>query len=142
MNKQLKSSQSVKGELHYVPPEILFGGRKPIYDYKMDIFSLGFTMFNIMNPSNNCLNLPQITDKVEGNYTRIDQQTENTFYAPWLIDFVQSLYSNNQKKRPTASDALQLLFKLQTDPNVMQIYTQIKMKNPKNINNINNLCNK
>ena len=142
MNKQLKSSQSVKGELHYVPPEILFGGRKPIYDYKMDIFSLGFTMFNIMNPSNNCLNLPQITDKVEGNYTRIDQQTENTFYAPWLIDFVQSLYSNNQKKRPTASDALQLLFKLQTDPNVMQIYTQIKMKNPKNINNINNFVNR
>ena len=142
MNKQLVSNKSVKGELHYVPPEMIFMGKHPKYDYKMDIFSLGFTMYNIMNPSNNKVNLPQITSKIEGGFTRLDQQIENNFYSPWLNDFVQSLYEKNQQKRPTSSEALQLLIKLQTDPKVSQIYTQIKIKKAMNNNNINNLYNR
>ena len=141
-NKQLVSNKSVKGEMHFVPPEMIFMGKNPIYDYKMDIFSLGFTMYNIMNPSNNGLNLPQITSRVDGGFTRLDQQIENNYYSSWLNDFVQLLYEKNQKKRPSSSGALQLFIKLQTDPKVIQMFTQIKMQNDMNNNNINNIYNR
>ena len=136
MNKQLVSKKSFKGESRFVPHEMIFI-KPPNYDYKMDIFSLGFTMYSIMNPSNNNLNLPQITSKVDGSFMRIDQQIENNFYSPWLNDFVQSLYEKNQKKRPTSSEALKLLNKIQTDPRVKQIYTQMKLTKAMNNNNIN-----
>ena len=36
------------------------------YDYKLDIFSLGFTMYGLMNPSKEDFpNLPQATDKLK-----------------------------------------------------------------------------
>ena len=136
MNKQLVSKKSFKGHMHYVPHEMIFI-KPPNYDYKMDIFSLGFTMYSIMNPSNNNLNLPQITSKVDGSFMRIDKQIENNFYSPWLNDFVQSLYEKNQIKRPTSSEALELLIKIQTDPRVKQIYTQMKLTKAMNNNNIN-----
>ena len=138
MNKKLVSNKSIKGELHYVPPEMIIGGANPDYDYKMDIFSLGFTMYCIMNPSNNSANLPQITKKIPGGFQRIDQKLENNFYSPWLIEFVQLLYEKNKVKRPTSTDALNLLLKFQTDPKYLKVFTEIKMKNIVNNNNINN----
>ena len=48
---QLVSGKSTKGEMFFVPDEMLMY-KHPIYDYKLDIFSLGFTIYSLMNPSN------------------------------------------------------------------------------------------
>ena len=66
------------GELHYVTPEILFKRNNFNYDYKVDIFSLGFTMYSLMNPTDNAQpNLPQITQRSNSEFTRTDQNLEN-----------------------------------------------------------------
>jgi len=138
-DKKLVSNKSFKGELHYVPPEMIFYGFPPNYGYKMDIFSLGFTMYSFMNPTNNEdeVNLPKKTERNSGGITRKDLYINNTFYDPWLIKFVEILYDNNQNTRPTAAGALELLQKLQFNPNN---YFNFKSNNRINqINNINNI---
>ena len=50
--------------MFFVPDEMLMY-KKPIYDYKLDIFSLGFTIYSLMNPSNTGnYNLPQKTIQI------------------------------------------------------------------------------
>ena len=141
LDPNLVSKKSVKGELHYVAPEILmkFYGSPTDYDYKMDIFSLGFTMYSFMNPTNNEdeVNLPQITIKNKGSHERQDLFIQNNFYEPWLIDFVESLYCKDQNKRPMAAEALNLLQQFQTNPNCTHIFNNLKNKNREN--NINNM---
>ena len=113
-NEILVSRKSIKGQMKYVPPEMLFYDKSRNYDYKIDIFSLGFTMYSLMNPTNNGqVNLPQITEKKDGSFNRIEQNLENKFYNPMLIEFVKLLYENDQTKRPTASSALEQLKKIQ-----------------------------
>ena len=113
-NKILVSKKSIKGQMKYVPPEMLFYDKSRNYDYKIDIFSLGFTMYSLMNPTNNGqVNLPQITEKKDGSFNRIEQNLENKFYNPMLIEFVKLLYENDQTKRPIASSALEQLKKIQ-----------------------------
>ena len=63
-------------------------------------------------------NLPQETQGKNGNFQRIDQYTPNTFYADWLNQFVEILYTFDQAKRPTASEALQLLNQSMINPNM------------------------
>ena len=135
----LACHKSVKGELHYVPPEMIFSGFPLNYDQRMDIFSLGFTMYSFMNPSNNEdeINLPQITEKKNKSITRKDVYIKNTAYEPWLIDFVESLYCKDQNKRPMAAEALNLLQQFQTNPNCTHIFNNLKNKNREN--NINNM---
>ena len=107
-NPKLVSKKSLKGEINFVAPEIIFSAQPLNYDYKIDIFSLGFTIYSLMNPSvGGKLNLPQETKGRE----RIDNNLVNTFYDAWLIDFVKLLYENDQEKRPTAAGALELLKK-------------------------------
>ena len=104
----LVSKKSLKGARNFVAPEIIFSPQPLNYDYKIDIFSLGFTIYSLMNPSaGGKLNLPQETKGRE----RIDNNLVNTFYDAWLIDFVKLLYENDREKRPTAAGALELLKK-------------------------------
>ena len=53
--------------------------------------------------------LPTQTKIMNGKVVRTDNQLKNNNYSPWLIQFVQSLYSNDVNKRPTSSDALKIL---------------------------------
>ena len=138
-NKKLVSNKSFKGNIHYVAPEILFLETPYNYDGRLDIFSLGFTMYNLMNPSNTGIdNLPKITRYDEGNFIRIDQFVENKKYESWLIDFVDNLCEEDQNKRKTAQEALNLLDGLKNDPKVRQLYYELKFKQRKdNLENIN-----
>ena len=142
LDQNLVSKKSVKGELHYVAPEILMimYGSPTNYDYKMDIFSLGFTMYSFMNPTNNEdeVNLPQLTIKNKGSHERQDLFIQNNFYEPWLIDFVELLYDNDQMIRPSAADALKLLKKFQTNPQTTYLFNKLKNNNrQENVKNIN-----
>ena len=136
-DKYLVSHKSYKGEMNFVPDEMIFHGSPPNYDYKMDIFSLGFTMYSFMNPSNNEneINLPKKTERKNKNITRKDLYINNTFYDPWLIKFVIFLYHKDQFVRPSAARALEILQKLQFDPNYNYNFESIN--NQTNINNMN-----
>ena len=113
-SSKLVSRKSLVGEIRYVAPEILFKRNNLNYDYKVDIFSLGFTMYSLMNPSNNAnANLPKITQRSNFDFTRADQNLENKFYSQKLIEFVKLLYEDDQDKRPTASEALNQLKNIQ-----------------------------
>ena len=112
-NKALVSNKSYKGLIKYVAPEILFQSKD--YDYKIDIFSLGFTIYSLMNPSlDGKPNLPQITVGKYGiDLKRIDNNLNNNFYDDWLKDFIKMLYENDKSKRLSASQALENLKILQ-----------------------------
>ena len=107
IDNKLITRCSFKGTRIYVPPEILYSKYRN-YDYKVDIFCLGFTMYNIMNPNdiNNKTNLPQDTDD---NNQRINMKVINKFYDHWLMNLIQTLYSPDPNLRPTAQVALNFL---------------------------------
>ena len=121
-NNNLVTRHSLKGALRYVPPEILMVEPRD-YDSKIDIFSLGFTMYSLMNPvqNNQENNLPHKTIKKEDSIVRFEQSLVNNFYDPQLINFVKSLYENNPKKRPTAFQALNNLQILLNQTNISSI---------------------
>ena len=139
-NRQLVSNRSLKGKLFFAPDEIVLSPIPLNYDYKIDVFSLGFTIFSLMNPSKDKkYNLPQITvGKYSVDLRRYDNNIINNFYDPWLIQFVSQLYEKNKEKRPTAKNALNLLNELLLKhyPND---YMKINKRNidPNNINSIN-----
>ena len=104
-NHVLVSGKSPRGARDYVAPEILFGNPQTLdYDYKCDIFSLGYSIYYLMNKE-----LPTQTKIVNSKMVRTDNPLKNNNYSPWLVKFVESLYSNDVKKRPTASEALKIL---------------------------------
>ena len=53
--------------------------------------------------------LPTQTKIVNSKMVRIDNPLKNNNYSPWLVKLVESLYSTDAKKRPTASEALKIL---------------------------------
>ena len=148
-NKQLISNRSYKGAIKYVPPEILYlpPGN---YDYKIDIFSLGFTIYSLMNPSQDGNpNLPMITEYKKGNKIRYENELINKFYDTWLIDFVKLLYKNDPQNRPTAAGALNILSKFKTEPKIIESYQNFLNNQNKEMNNFliknginNNISNK
>ena len=81
-NKILVSQKSFKGQKHYIAPEILLLPPPFNYDYKIDIFALGFTMYSVMNPTNNSDedNLPKKTEGVQGMFSRRNVYIKNDFY--------------------------------------------------------------
>ena len=104
-NHVLVSGKSPRGAKDYVAPEILFGNPQTLdYDYKCDIFSLGYSIYYLMNKE-----LPTQTKIVDSKMVRIDNPLKNNNYSPWLVKLVESLYSTDAKKRPTASEALKIL---------------------------------
>ena len=127
MNPSLISRKSFKGSRIYVPPEILYSKFRN-YDYKIDIFCLGFTMYNLMNPNdiNGKTNLPQDTDN---NNQRIDRINTNEFYDDWLMDFIKKLYSFDPNERPTAQQALYYLLNNLNNPRRFQPNIAINKNN-------------
>ena len=104
-NHVLVSGKSPRGARDYVAPEILFGNPQTLdFDYKCDIFSLGYSIYYLMNKE-----LPTQTKIVNSKMVRIDNPLKNNNYSPWLVKLVESLYSTDAKKRPTASEALKIL---------------------------------
>ena len=131
----LVSNRSIKGPLRYAAPEILFPSRPPQYDYKVDIFSLGFTLYYLMNsPSKGQCILPEDTTNDNG-IERKSVVIENHFYDTWLTEFVFTLFEKDIQKRPTAEIALNLLKGFQNNPKVTEIYNSLKRRN----SNVNNL---
>ena len=134
--KQLVSNKSLKAIKSFAPPEIIFDQLPLNYDYKIDIFSLGFTIFSLMNPSeNNNFNLPVITEGCYGNIRRYENKIINKFYDTWLIDFVKLLYENDKIKRPSASEALSLLQLRQPNPNFVGLEQNMNFNLQNNIQN-------
>ena len=120
-DKQLKYNQSPKGEANFIPDEVLMY-KNPQYDYKLDMFCLGFTIYSLMNPSNTeNYNLPQKTFRIQGGFLREDQELKNKNpYSPWLNDLVKMLYEKDQRKRLTAKEALAKIESFQNNPNQSQ----------------------
>ena len=91
------------GRPDYVCPEILYN--LP-YDYKCDIYSLGYTMYYAMN-----FILPE-NRKVSGNNQQVKRYfsgpAEN-YYDPRLIQLVDRMYRDDPNERPTASQSLKEL---------------------------------
>ena len=139
-NKKLVSNKSIKGSLRYAPPEMIFYGEPKNYDYKIDVFSLGYSIYSLMNPSQGEMaNLPQETfgsNSIMRNKTKLI----NKFYDTWLIEFVALLYEDNQSKRPRASEALNTLNLILNNPNAVNDLRGMlsSQKMPKDINIKNN----
>ena len=128
-NPSLVSRKSFKGAVKYIAPEILFLRQPLNYDYKIDVFELGFTIFYLMNG-----HLPYKTKNEKGNFIREEYPSNNNYYSKWLVDFVKLLYENDPLKRPTALEALNILDNL-----IMNQPNQYQFNN--NINNLNNMNN-
>ena len=127
-DKRLVSKKSLKGAFRFLPPEILLLPLPLKYDYKVDVFALGFTIYSLMNPSNNKKkpNLPEETEGEYGNIKRYDKYLVNNFYSTWLIEFVYCLYEKNQILRPTSKSALNMLNGLLHDPLYLKTYNNNK----------------
>jgi len=117
-NPRLVSRKSFKGTIEFLPDEIISASKPLNYDYKIDIFSLGYTIYSLMNPSNNdSINLPTMTKKMNDKYEREKnsmQSLMNNYYSYQLIQFIESLYNSDPAKRPTAREALVQLGNLQS----------------------------
>jgi len=135
-NKILVSNKSVKAARRFAPPEIILYPPPINYDYKIDVFSLGFTIYSLMNPcEGKKYNLPEETHGEPGNIRRIETNIINNFYQPWLLEFVSLLYCNDPAKRPTAAKSLGFLKQLLTNPNMVAIYNQLKLNKRNNATN-------
>ena len=134
---ELISRGSFKGAKDFVPPEILFYPPPRSYDYKVDIFALGFTMFSLMNPKGENYNLPQKTTKNLDTFQRTDNPIINNDYDLWLIAFVESLYDNRPVKRFSAKGSLQLLQNFKTDKKYIKKFLELYEKRDKKTKSFN-----
>ena len=137
-DRQLVSNKSLKGFKKFIPNEIAFSAFPLNYDYKIDVFALGFTMFSIMNKSKDKdFILPLITEGKYGNMRRFKNDVINNFYEPWLFEYLSLLYETDKNKRPTAAVALGFLKGLLTNPNMTAIYNELRIKRNKEISSVN-----
>ena len=102
--KMLVSQNSFKGQIKYSAPEILFGTQIENYDAKCDVFSLGYSIYYLMNKE-----LPSETKVMNTYFNREKKPLKNNNYSPWLLKFVELLFTDDKSKRPTASEALKML---------------------------------
>ena len=94
--RTLSSCGTIVGREDYAAPEIK--DEKP-YDYKCDIYSLGLTMYYLMN-----FDLPP-------------KQNDNNFYNKNLVYLVDLMKRNNPIERPNAEQALNYLLQIERDIN-------------------------
>ena len=115
----LVSRKSLKGCVQFTAPEILYcvskipsknkgNSEENKYSYSIDIFSLGFTIFNLMNPKGNLRNLPEIIINKK-DFKREKVEINNIYYSPWLVQFIKKFYIHDMDLRPSSNEALQEL---------------------------------
>ena len=74
----LVCGKSAKGAKDYVAPEILFGSNLKLeYDYKCDVFSLGYAIYYLMNKE-----LPTQTKIINSKVVRKENSIKNKNYRP------------------------------------------------------------
>ena len=106
----LSSDQTFVGNARYACPEII---QRKSYNYKCDIFSLGYTMFFVMNfhlPTHNDFNRTQQTVK------RTSITTFNNYYDQRLVDLIRRMYDYNPDNRPDTSECLRILEEIEKNP--------------------------
>ena len=103
----------------YVCPEIIKGQH---YDYKCDIFSLGYTMYYIMN-----FELPAKTffNEEDQQVKRIPNQKYNKNYNIKLVELINKMYRDNPSERPDTSQALKELELIEENINNNNIYINV-----------------
>ena len=88
----------------YIAPELV---KKEKYDYKIDIWSFGCSLYHLAktSPPFNEENLIKLGDLI------INEQPEHlpTCYSDKLYDFILKLMTKNKNKRPSANEALKLI---------------------------------
>ena len=97
----LSSRGSRVGRIDHVCPEIL---NSQAYDLKCDIFTLGYTMYYIMN-----YQLPSKVCRENGEIKRIDNIKSNDKYDIKLVELVNRMFRENPSERPSSLQALQEL---------------------------------
>ena len=98
----LSSNNTRVGRPDYVCPEIL--NNKP-YDFKCDIFSLGYTIYYVMN-----FCLPSKTNVYcDQNVKRISSDKINRNYNIKLVELIKKMYRDNPQERPDTTQAQQEL---------------------------------
>ena len=98
----LFGGKTVVGPKHYIDPEIIKGKKQ---DYKCDIYSLGVTIFYLMN-----LDLPHFDDD---NFRRYKKYVSiNEHYNQALRDLVNAMISEKPEDRPSANEALEILYSI------------------------------
>ena len=126
--ERLATSNTIIGNSGYVAPEILANKE---YDFKCDIFSLGHTMYYLMN-----FELP---DKKKVAYNkRLSLQITMQNYDSNLISLVIKMFSEDPNDRPTA---LQAYNELQNIKNKIYRLNNNNINNVNFINNTNNINN-
>lgn len=87
---------SVVGRPDYVCPEIL--NNQP-YDFRCDIFSLGYTIYFLMN-----FQLPTKLEKIsDDQYRRFPSAENQNIYNPKLTQLVNRMYRDNPFERPNTA---------------------------------------
>lgn len=101
----LLSNFTQTGRIDFVAPEILKGTQMQ-FDYKIDIFSLGLTML--------CLISRNHPIKLFGkNRSIITNDIEAGLYSIYLVNLIKRMLLENPVLRPSASDALEELNKIE-----------------------------
>ena len=108
----LSSENTFVGNAQYVCPEI--AQRKP-YDYKCDIFSLGYTMFFVMN-----FHLPTLNDfnRYQQTIKRFPITTFNNYYDQRLVQLIHRMYDYNPVNRPDTSECLRKLEEIEKNAKI------------------------
>ena len=104
----LSSRGTQVGRPDYVCPEILL--KRP-YNLKCDIFSLGYTMYFVMN-----CDLPSKTDNA-GNRIKKNNLNFNNNYDRNLVQLIERMYRDNPEQRPTSTEALNELLVIEKNIN-------------------------
>ena len=98
----LSSRGSIVGRIDYACPEIL---NSQAYDLKCDIFTLGYTMYYIIN-----YQLPSNANWGEnGEVKRNDNIKSNDKYDIKLVELINRMFRENPSERPSSLQALQEL---------------------------------
>jgi len=98
----LSGGRTRVGTRSYGAPEIVFFKEFDLVDVSCDIFSLGYTIFELMN-----FQLPTITNKERRD--KIKKNNEDGFYNVYLAKLVDQMYESKKSKRPTAEQCLIML---------------------------------